>query len=48
MSADLMCRALIDLILWMDDSEDLEILMAFCGWLFEKQDAKRREELGYE
>lgn len=48
MSADLMRRALIDLILWMDDTRDLKILMAFCGRLFEKRDAKRREELGYE
>lgn len=44
MSADLMRRSLIELILWEDSREELEMLMGFCGSLFEKREAQLREE----
>lgn len=45
MSTDSMRRMLIDLILWEDSQEELEMLMGFCSTLFEKRAAQRREEL---
>ena len=44
MSADLMRRALIDLILWEDDPKKLKILLSFCSTFIKERYEQMKEE----